>query len=160
MKKITFLAISINILFFPLNYMFANDNSMSCPDIVRHITEGGSCTIEQPEALNRRLLKKVETTDSLSGQTEKRMAGYRIQVFSDNNIRTAKNEARTKEREILERFPEYRTYVIYNSPFWRLRVGDFPTIEAANDVAVEIKEAFPAYRREIRVVRDRINCTE
>lgn len=146
----------------PLNYIYANDNSVSSPDIVQNITAEGRCSVEQPDALNQRLLKSknVETEDSLLAHTEKKMAGYRIQVFSDNNMRTAKNEARTKEREILERFPEYSTYVIYNSPFWRLRVGDFPTIEEANDVAVELKEAFPEYRREIRVVRDRIKYTE
>lgn len=88
------------------------------------------------------------------------MAGYRVQVFSDNNVRTAKSEARTKSRNISARFPQYKTYVMYTSPYWRLKVGDFRNKQEADDAAEELRRAFPAYSKEIRVVRDRINITE
>ncbi len=127
-------------------------------NIVGQITNDGKVTIVQPDALNARLNKVIEYTDTISDiATEKQLAGYRVQVFSDNNTRTAKGEARVKARNISERFPEYRTYVIYNSPFWRLRVGDFRTQEEASDAAIRIKVEFPSYSKEIRVVRDRIN---
>ena len=127
--------------------------------IVENITNNSNCTISQPEKLQLRLNKAIEVVDTTSNEiTEKQyIAGYRIQVFSDNNSRTAKSEARIKASNISEKFPDYRTYVIYNAPFWRLRVGDFRTQEEANDVAVKIKEEFPKYSKEIRVVRDRIN---
>lgn len=48
------------------------------------------------------------------------------------------------------------TYVVYNSPYWRLRVGNFKTNEEAQTAAEELRMAFPSYAREIRVVRDRI----
>lgn len=134
-------------------------------DIVDNIEADSTCSVSQPEQLRLRLQKQTQSIDPdtitehghVSG---KHIAGYRIQVFSDNNTRTAKVEARSMARNISERFPEYRTYVIYNSPFWRLRVGDFLSEEDANDAAVEIKSAFPAYRREVRVVRDKINYIE
>lgn len=86
--------------------------------------------------------------------------GYRVQVFSDNNVRTARNEARVKQRNIKARFPQYGSYVTYNSPYWRLRVGDFKTQEEANTALLAIRRAFPAYARELRVVRDRINVSK
>ncbi|MDE5635151.1 MAG: SPOR domain-containing protein [Muribaculaceae bacterium] len=89
------------------------------------------------------------------GQT--RVAGYRVQVFSDNNQRTAKGEARSKERLLRGAFPELGTYVVYNSPFWRLKVGDFRTQHEAEAIADEIKSRFPSFAREVRVVRDRVN---
>jgi len=89
------------------------------------------------------------------GQT--RVAGYRVQVFSDNNQRTAKGEARSKEKLMRESFPDYGTYVVYNSPFWRLKVGDFRTMHEAEAAADEIKSRFPSFAREVRVVRDRVN---
>ena len=82
--------------------------------------------------------------------------GYRVQVFLDNNARTAKNEARARARNISEQFPHYPTYVVYSSPYWRLRVGNFRTHDDADAAAAELSAAFPAYAREIRVVRDRI----
>lgn len=134
-------------------------------DIVAHITESGVNTVVQPEALAK-LLKKttaVTVADVQAAETEEAVskdynAGYRVQVFSDNRP-AAKNEARAKGSHIAERFPHYRTYVKYNSPYWRLRVGDFRTRREAEDAAEAIKQAFPAYSREVRVVADRITIT-
>ncbi|MDE7238043.1 MAG: SPOR domain-containing protein [Paramuribaculum sp.] len=50
-----------------------------------------------------------------------------------------------------------RTYVTYNSPYWRLRVGDFRTQAEAAAAAEELRQAFPRSAKEIRVVRDNIN---
>lgn len=150
--------------------------------IVTAISSRGVIVIEQPAALNGRLINNhteeavtvVETAvtpqpgenseASISNTTTDtpvtpavKTAGYRVQVFSDNNVRTAKSEARAKAQAISARLPQYRTYVAYNSPFWRLRVGDFPTLSEAENAADEIKKIFPAYAQEVRVVKDRIN---
>lgn len=125
-------------------------------------------TVYQPYELEQRLLNAPSSdvvgdvrdaeVDSNSGAAT-RIGGYRVQVFSDNNQRTAKSEARSKERLIREEFPDYETYVVYNSPFWRLKIGDFRTQHEAEAVADEIKSRFPSFSREVRVVRDRINNT-
>lgn len=91
--------------------------------------------------------------------TGAKTGGYRVQVYLDNNARTAKNEARARARNISERFPNYPTYVVYSSPYWRLRVGNFRSHEEADEAAAEISAAFPSYAREVRVVRDRIVVT-
>ena len=127
--------------------------------IVEHLNRKGNIKVENPSTLNDRLNKSIsENNDTIDAEPVNRIvSGYRVQVFSDNNSRRAKAEARSMAGNISEKFPQYRTYVIYNSPFWRLRVGDFETIEEANDAATEIKVAFPSYRKEVRVVRDRVN---
>lgn len=124
------------------------------PTIIDHIEESGKIAIEMPDALLNRVRYVAEKEDvkSLTGK----MGGYRIQVFSDNNARTAKSEARTRARNISAQFPQYPTYVVYSSPYWRLRVGNFRTQDEANQAAHELKEAFPRYSKEIRVVRDRV----
>ena len=82
--------------------------------------------------------------------------GYRIQVFSDRNQRTAKSEALSRERNIKEAFPEMGTYITYDAPSWRLRVGDFRTRDEAASRLAELKELFPGYDEMIIVV-DLIN---
>lgn len=99
----------------------------------------------------------ADGTAAESGTPTVKVAGYRVQVFSDNNQRTAKGEARTKEVQVREAFPEYDTYIVYNSPFWRLKVGDFRTQHEAEAAADAIKSRFPSFAREIRVVKDRVN---
>lgn len=135
--------------------------------IIDHITSGNKNVVNQPDKMLERLISdKTKTVEEHSSNDDKeevarsvngRMAGYRVQVFSDNNARTAKNEARSKQRVISARFPNYQTYVMYTSPYWRLKVGDFKTQKEANIVAEELRKAFPSYSKEIRVVRDRIN---
>ena len=142
-------------------------------DIVSHITAGGTNTIVQPQALARLLVRPAavstpvsQTSDAADSGVEEnqtatvthavKTAGFRVQVFSDNRP-AAKGEARSKGRAISGRFPNMRTYVTYNSPYWRLKVGDFRTKREAEHAAEEIRQAFPAYSREIRVVADKIS---
>ena len=83
------------------------------------------------------------------------MQGYRIQVFTDNNQRTARNEAETKKLQIEELF-NVTAYVKYNAPFWRLYVGDYITYEEAFSMMCKITEAFPAYKKEIQIKEEEI----
>ena len=100
--------------------------------------------------------EKLES-EATSQKVRSKGVGYRVQVFADNNARSAKTEARQREKSISGAFPQYSTYVTYASPFWRLRVGDFKSQYDADKAAAEIKRQFPGYAREVRVVRDRVN---
>lgn len=134
--------------------------------IVDHIMSNHTNTVVQPEALYKRLIPvaadEAATKDAASEAAVigGHAAGFRVQVFSDNNTRTAKNEARAKSRMISARFPQYATYVRYTSPYWRLKVGDFRSQQDATEAAEALRKAFPAFSKEIRVVRDRINLSE
>ena len=86
-----------------------------------------------------------------------RGVGYRIQAFSDNNTATAKAAAQQRARAIAMKFPQYRSYISYNAPSWRLRIGDFQRQEDAQRALQRVRAAFPAYGREMIIVRDRIN---
>jgi hypothetical protein len=125
--------------------------------IVNVINSGSVITIEQPEGLNERLVpgQKVEAKEETQVKTSKKQVGYRVQVFSDNNVRTAKTEAQSRARKISSRF-SYQTYVVFTSPYWRLKVGDFRTQGEAQEAAREIKAAFPSYGKEMRIVKDYI----
>ena len=82
--------------------------------------------------------------------------GYRVQVFSSNVQRTAKNEAFKIEQEIRDAFPNEAVYVNYSSPFWKVRVGDFSTQAEAKIFRTKLIEAFPTLKSEIYIVREQI----
>lgn len=84
------------------------------------------------------------------------ISGYRVQVFSSNTQRTAKNEAFQKEKQIKEVFPDLSVYVNYLSPFWKVRVGDFKSQEQAQALRSQLIETFPNMRSEIYIVREQI----
>ena len=55
------------------------------------------------------------------------------------------------------KFPQYRSYISYNAPTWRLRLGDFKTHGDAQAALSHIRSVFPNYAREMTIVRDHIN---
>lgn len=139
------------------------DSPTPAVNIVDHITEVNDNEVVEPDELTRRVASdaSIETEEAThrGGPSDGRAAGYRVQVFSDNNRNTAKDEANKKARQLRARFPQYRSYVQYTAPYWRLRVGDFRTQAEANAAAAQIRAAFPAMSKELRVVKDRINAS-
>ena len=77
-------------------------------------------------------------------------------MYSDGNQRNAKKQTQLKAAQVSRRFPNLRTYISYSAPFWRLRVGDFRSRSEADAAAAQLRQAFPAFRNEIRIVRDRV----
>lgn len=85
-----------------------------------------------------------------------KMRGFKIQAFSGNNQRTSKNEANSKQQLINQAYPEYETVVTFDSPFWRLRVGNFKSRDEANEVLNQMKGSFPAFGKEMYIVVDEV----
>ncbi len=85
-----------------------------------------------------------------------RARGWKIQVFSGNNQRTSRNEATNKQNQINSAFPEHETVVLFESPFWRLRVGNFETRAEAEEVMDELVKAFPSFGKEMYIVVDEV----
>lgn len=118
---------------------------------------GGKVKVVQPAELAERVSRSEGVIKYDGNKGYAQSSGFRIQVFSDNNYRTAKNSALYKEGLIKQAFPEMETYVTFTSPFWRLRVGDFRSYEEAGNALRELKREFPQMAREMRVVRDKIH---
>ena len=118
----------------------------------------GKVVIDQPSGIRAkvgyRIIGEVETSND--GKTYIRHQGFRIQVFSGNDHRTSKEEAFKREREINEAIPQLATYVNFDAPFWRLRVGDFNAREDAYDTQHQLMQVFPNYRKEMYLVREEI----
>ena len=89
-------------------------------------------------------------------QAQSVSSGYRVQVYSSNTQRSAKNDAFRIERQIKEEFPFESVYVNYKSPFWKVRVGDFRTQREAQALRSQLIEKFPNMRSEIYIVREQI----
>ena len=101
--------------------------------------------------------KKPKRNHTSQQTIEDRGVGYRIQAYSDNNHKTAKAAAQKRARDIAMKFPQYRSYISYKAPAWRLRIGDFKTQREAQAALQRIKSVYPKFAREMVIVRDRIN---
>lgn len=132
--------------------------------IIGRIAANPQLTVSQPEKLAMRLLPVRRATDESAG-TDTPVAtvqtgGYRVQVFSSNNPRTARAEAHGRAATIGAEFPEWATYVSFDAPYWRLKIGDFRSYEDGRAALSLLKKHFPAYAKEMRLVRDRIKSAD
>ncbi len=135
------------------------------PTIADHLTSTGKATVKQPAKLNERLRPAARTAEpapteaarpGAATEAARTAGGYRILVFSGNNPRSARAEAHGRAAAIGAEFPEWATYVTFDSPYWRLKVGDFRSYEDGRAALSLLKKHFPAYAKEMRLVRDRI----
>ncbi|MCH5227499.1 MAG: SPOR domain-containing protein [Muribaculaceae bacterium] len=133
------------------------------PNIVEKIMEesNGNIVIDIPAPILTSILQTQ--TGRRSGAELKaginKMAGYRIQVFSDGrNQSTLESRAKARGNMILSKFPKYKgqIYTFSSSPNWYTRVGNFRTSAEANSALTELKKAFPHLSSEMRVVKSQI----
>ena len=101
--------------------------------------------------------KKPKLKHTSQQTIEDRGVGFRIQAYTDNNPKTAKAAAQQRARDIAMKFPQYRSYISYKAPSWRLRIGDFKTRGEAQAALHRIKSVYPKFAREMVIVKDRIN---
>lgn len=137
--------------------------------IVDRINASGNISVAEPEALTR-LLTVAEAQIQARGEdgsesvrpaaAETTRTGYRIQVFDDNNPRTARSQAQAWQRRAEEAFPQWRAYVSFNSPYWQVKVGDFRRRGEAESALAEIKSTFPSMAAYMRIVQEKITVTE
>jgi len=68
--------------------------------------------------------------------------GYRIQLYSGSGAK-AKVEAQQTKQKFSAAFPLEKVYVVYNAPFWRVRIGDFRFRSEALPLLERVKKQFP-----------------
>lgn len=129
-------------------------------DLVEHKVGQGRVMVFEDnmikDVLGRNMSPSRTVYSKDDGEQYVKMRGFKIQAFSGNNQRTSKNEATSKQQLINQAYPEHETVVTFDSPFWRLRVGNFKSREEANEVLKQMKESFPSFGKEMYVVVDEV----
>lgn len=78
----------------------------------------------------------------LNKTEEKKFNGYRVQIFFDSG-NNSKNRAFAKKGQFEALFPKVSAYLTFQSPNYKVRVGNFRTRMDAEGFKVKISEHFP-----------------
>ncbi|MDO5017333.1 MAG: SPOR domain-containing protein [Porphyromonas sp.] len=84
--------------------------------------------------------------------------GFRIQAYSGNRS-NSKSIATQRKSQLDSRYPELQTTVEYDSPFWRVRIGNFTNRAEAQQQMEELKKAFPAFAGEMYIVQTNVRIS-
>jgi hypothetical protein len=85
-------------------------------------------------------------------QTKPIINGYRVQIYFDSGNQS-KKKANDVKTQFLAKNPDIPCYLVYQSPNFKVRVGDFRTRYEAYKFYREIKNDFPS----AFIVKDEIN---
>ena len=99
----------------------------------------GVITIHQDARLNS--LIGMVYNPTLSKGKKIQTVGYRIQIYAGGNTRQSKEEAQKAAQYVRTKYPEIPVYTEFVSPRWVCRVGDYKTIEEADQVMRMLKRS-------------------
>ena len=102
--------------------------------------DSGSVTIYQDKLVDELVQKQVKLNEAGNNQD-----GYRIEIFSDSG-NNSKTKAQTAMDEFLAKQPEMKAYLVFKSPNYKVKVGDFRSkldaIRSLNQISAECPNAF------------------
>jgi hypothetical protein len=93
--------------------------------------------IEQDPELIRLVGMHIRKNESIRG-----MNGFRVEIFFSSALDARQRALQTKAA-FLRDYPEVNVYVIYISPDFKVRVGDFRTKSEALAMIKQIQDRFP-----------------
>lgn len=86
------------------------------------------------------------------------LKGFRIQIYRGSG-HDAREQANLASQRLLNKFPDFnpkQIYPIYETPHFKLRIGDYRTRNEAFEVLFEVKKYF----RDAYIVNSKINFPE
>jgi hypothetical protein len=114
----------------------------------------GTLTIVKDPRIDTLLARRLELSKSTGPVTAVNGTGtgYRVQFFISSN-RTEAYGAQTKFNEL---YPEYKTYIIYSEPNFKVRAGDFRSKLEAARLMEQLRGQFPS----LFIISEKINLSD
>jgi hypothetical protein len=108
-----------------------------------------SIVIHKDPRVDLLIKKQTQINEATTREARRNIPGFRIQVINTSD-RNAAISAKTK---IYQLYPELKAYLLYQAPYFRLRVGNFKDKDEAEDYKKSLTKEFP---NSVFLVRDTI----
>ncbi|MBO9632243.1 MAG: SPOR domain-containing protein [Chitinophagaceae bacterium] len=110
-------------------------------------TDSSSVVVHKDPRIELLVKKQIEINEFTTRNARRSAPGFRIQVISTND----RNKAFTAKSTVYQQFPELKAYMLYQSPFYKIKVGNFLKREEAEEYITALKQYFPTG---VYIVRD------
>jgi len=101
--------------------------------------DSSSVIIHKDPRIDLLIRKQSEVNDVASRDERKIGKGFRLLVINTNK----RDEAIAAKTKVYTYFPELKAYLIYQSPFFKLKVGNFKERSDAEDYQKKLDHYFP-----------------
>ena len=112
-------------------------------------SDSTSVTVHKDPRIDMLVKKQMQINEETTRDARRSVPGYRIQVVNTND----RNQALAAKTKVYQLYPELKVYLLYQAPYFRLRVGNFKTRPEAEPYFKTISKQFQG---NVTIVRDTI----
>jgi SPOR domain len=96
-------------------------------------------TIHKDPRLDLLISKQVELNNVAYKENNRTGYGFRVLVINTND----RNKAIEVKSKMMTEFPEHKTYLVYQSPYFKIQVGNFRERKEAEALRKKIIQFYP-----------------
>ena len=112
-------------------------------------SDSTSVTVHKDPRIDMLVKKQMQINEETTRDARRSVPGYRIQVVNTND----RNQALAAKTKVYQLYPELKVYLLYQAPYFRLRVGNFKTRPEAEPY---FKTMTKQFQGNVTIVRDTI----
>ena len=103
------------------------------------ISEPPSVIIHKDARIDLLVRKQAQINEEWARENRRTMKGFRLMVINTNK----RDEAIAAKTKVYTFFPELKSYLLYQSPYFKLKAGNFKTRDEADDYRKRLNAFFP-----------------
>ena len=126
-------------IFFAFLFLVFTSSSFSQDSTWKKKSDSNSVIVHKDPRLDLLVKKQAEINEEISRNARKNMKGFRLLVINTNS----REEAIAAKTKVYSNFPELKAYLIYQAPYFRLKVGNFKDRDEAEDYQKKLNKYFP-----------------
>lgn len=113
--------------------VFAQDSSW------RNAADTGAITVNKDPRVELLIKKQAQINEETSRNARKSGKGFRLMIISTNN----REEAIAAKTKVYTYFPELKAYLWHQSPYYKLKAGNFKDRKEAEEYQKRLNVYFP-----------------
>ncbi|HEV2354287.1 MAG TPA: SPOR domain-containing protein [Puia sp.] len=94
--------------------------------------------VEKDPRIDQLIRKHMEANDLATRESRRYVPGFRILVINSPD----RQMVFAAKAKIYEQFPDWKSYLFYQSPNYKLKVGNFKTVDEAEDAMRQLSRLF------------------
>ena len=107
--------------------------------VVKAPIDSNSVVVHKDQRLDMLVKKQVEINEETSRNARRSAKGFRLMVINTNK----REDAISAKTRVYTYFPELKPYLIYQSPYFKLKVGNFKDRKDAETYQKKLNDYFP-----------------
>ncbi len=125
--------------FFLIAALLFSFTAFSQDTIWRKQADSNSVIVHKDPRIDLLIKKQIQINEETSREARRVGRGYRLLVINTNK----REEAVAARSTVYTYFPELKSYLIYQSPYFKLKVGNFKEKKEAEDFQKKLQKYFP-----------------